>query len=253
MDTITTDLYRARSGLEFRADHSDGTLGTLSGHFTRFNEWTEIHSYFEGDFMERVAPGAFSKTIKESRDQVKVLFNHGHDPAHGERILGSLDELREDDEGPWYGVGFYDTPGNRELEPGLRDGAYGASFRFSILVEEWDEEPEGSDHNPKALPERTIREVRLYEFGPVTFPAYPSATAGLRSVTDDYVDRLLLTPAVQQRALDLRTLNTLSAAAAEARPDAGEGREQHPDEPAAGHSDGITFDARSRVLTLKGS
>jgi len=31
----------------------------------------------------------------------------------------------------------------------------------------------------EALPERTIREAKLYEFGPVTFPTYAGATAGL--------------------------------------------------------------------------
>ena len=33
------------------------------------------------------------------------------------------------------------------------------------------------------LPVRTLQEVRLHEFGPVTFPAYAAATAGIRSVT----------------------------------------------------------------------
>jgi hypothetical protein len=35
------------------------------------------------------------------------------------------------------------------------------------------------------LPERTIKELRLFEFGPVTFPAYQSATAGVRSSEAD--------------------------------------------------------------------
>lgn len=248
----TAPVCRARDSFEYRADSGDGILGRLSGHFTKFDEWIEIHSYFEGDFLERIAPGAFTKTIAERGDQVKVLFNHGHDPAHGERILGTIDELHEDDEGPFYDVGFYDTPGNRELEPGLRDGQYGASFRFGPTIDEWNDEPGVSDHNPKGLPERTIREVRLFEFGPVTFPAYPGATAGLRSVTDQFIDLLLLDEHVQQRALDLRTLGTLSAAGTEPRPGDDEGREQHPDEPADGHSKGISFDARTRVLSLQG-
>jgi hypothetical protein len=40
------------------------------------------------------------------------------------------------------------------------------------------------------MPERTIREVQLFEFGPVVFPAYPAATAGMRSLTDHYLECL---------------------------------------------------------------
>lgn len=48
-------------------------------------------------------------------------------------------------------------------------------------------EPEASEDNPRALPERTIREAAVSEFGPVTFPAYADATAGLRSITDEMI------------------------------------------------------------------
>ena len=34
------------------------------------------------------------------------------------------------------------------------------------------------------MPERTLKEVRLLEFGPVVYPAYLGATAGVRSLTD---------------------------------------------------------------------
>jgi HK97 family phage major capsid protein/HK97 family phage prohead protease len=139
---------------------------------------------FEGRFLERISPGAFRKTINENRDKIRVLFQHGRDPQIGDKPLGPIGELREDDKGVYYEVPLLDTSYNRDLIPGLREGLYGASFRFSVLKEELVSEPKRSAYNPDGLPERTLTEVKLSEFGPVTFPAYSGATAGVRSATD---------------------------------------------------------------------
>jgi hypothetical protein len=89
-------------------------------------------------------------------------------------------------------VDVWDTSYNRDLLPGLRSGAYGASFMFSTIRESWDFEPEASDHNPDAIPERSLEEVKTYEAGPVTWPASPTASAGMRcySATDAYYEAL---------------------------------------------------------------
>ncbi|CAB4174349.1 Phage major capsid protein, HK97 [uncultured Caudovirales phage] len=174
---------------------SEGDAPRMTGHFARFNEWTTIDSRIEGRFLERVAPGAFAKTIAESRDSVKVLFNHGKDPQIGDKPLGTITSLEEDGTGARYDVALLDTSYNRDLIPGLRAGVYGASFRFSVVKEDVVRSPKASEYNPGALPERTIREARLFEFGPVTFPAYAGATASVRSLTDVYtLDRLTSDP-----------------------------------------------------------
>lgn len=198
-DTPPRDgLIRARTGdndaLELREDE-DSKMPTLRGHFATFNEWTEIDSIFEGRFMERIAPGAFKKTFKENRSDIKILFQHGHDPVVGDKPLGPLADLREDDNGAYYEAPLLDTSYNRDLLPGLEAGLYGASFKFRVIKEEFDQEPERSKHNPEGIPERTIQEAQVYEGGPVTFPAYAGATAGVRSMTDEMlVERMVADP-----------------------------------------------------------
>lgn len=171
-------------GYELRDESSDSP--TLFGHFAVFDRWTEINSWFEGHFLERIAPGAFRKTFKENRERIRALFQHGMDPQVGDKPIGAIDELREDGEGAYYEVSLFRGLPDLVMD-GLRAGAYGASFRFEVMREELVEEPDPTTENPKALPERTLKEVRLHEFGPVTFPAYADATAGVRSLTDHFL------------------------------------------------------------------
>lgn len=194
MDTPQIDVVRAlRPGLELRAEDDGDGMPTLVGHFSTFNTWYEVNSLFEGRFLERIAPGSFRDTFAAHWDgddphRIKVQFQHGFDPSVGMRLLGSLSELREDKTGGYYEVPLFDTTYNRDLIPGLRAGEYGASFRFRILEHSWVEEPGRSDHNPEGIPEDTITAVRVSELGPVAFGASPTATAGLRSLTDQYYD-----------------------------------------------------------------
>lgn len=188
------DVVRGLPGVELRAT-GDTTMPTLFGHFSRFNEWYEIRSYWEGDFVERFAPGSFAESFRMHWDEndphkTKVQFQHGYDYSVGERLLGKLAELREDDTGGYYEAPLFDTTYNRELVPGLEAGEYGASFRFRVTSESWNKEPAPSDYNPHALPERTITGALVFEVGPVAFGASPNATAGVRSMTDDYYERL---------------------------------------------------------------
>jgi len=180
-----------------------GGMPVLTGRFSVFNEWTEIDSFHEGRFLERIAPGAFKKTFRELGSRTKVLFQHGMDPQIGDKVLGRAEILREDDDGAYYEVPLLDTSYNRDLIPGLRAGLYGASFRFSVVREDYNERADISDHNPHGLPERTIKEARVPEFGPVTFPAYAGATAGLRSLTDEFlVARMTSNPDRLRAVLD---------------------------------------------------
>lgn len=182
------------------AEQGDDLLGTLYGHFSVFNTWYEISSWWEGNFLERVLPGAFAKTFAErgpaGSNSIVCNFDHGYDPVIGDKVLGGFDTLEEDRTGAYYEVGLLDTSYNRDLAPALRRGLYGASFRFSTIRDAWNEEPGASEHNPKGIPERDLVELRCFEAGPVTYPASPTATANLRGrvaqigTTDAYYEQL---------------------------------------------------------------
>jgi HK97 family phage prohead protease len=177
-------------GLEFRSADEDlgpGYLGMLRIRFSPVNEWTEINSSWEGRFMERFAPNAWRKTIKEQAHKIRALFQHGQDPQIGDKPLGPFHRLEEDDDGGYAEVKLLDTSYNRDLLPGLQEGLYGASHRFRAMRVTEEEVPERSEHNPDGIREVTITEARLYELGPVTFPAYEGASSGMRSMTDEFL------------------------------------------------------------------
>ena len=185
---------------------TEGDMPTLRGHFAVWDSWTEINSAFEGRFMERFAPSSMTKTLSEGRDNMRVLFQHGRDPQIGDKPLGPIARLEPDTTGAFYEVPMLDTAYNRELIPGLEANLYGASFRFEVISEEFVTKPARSEHNPLGLPERTVTEARVREFGPVTFPAYGGATAGLRSDTDrDRLELLLEQPERLAELLQERT------------------------------------------------
>jgi hypothetical protein len=93
--------------------------------------------------------------------------------------------------------------------------------------------PRGGDHNPNGFPERTLQEVRLMELGPVTFGAYPEATSGVRSMTDEFlaaqlfendavVERLAEKLAAKTRTFSVSFNGTKVTAGAEAPTSIGE-------------------------------
>lgn len=160
-------------------DDSDGT--TLVGYAAVFDRWADIDSW-EGRFIERLKRGAFTRTIGPNRGKadgpVRVLFNHGFDPSIGMKPLGANPVMKENSRGLWTETRLDPTSYNEDLKALLRSGALsGMSFTFDVLADEW--ELDGDSRK------RTITEVKLYEFGPVTWPAYTDTTTGLRSREPD--------------------------------------------------------------------
>lgn len=181
---MTTPLLAPRDDLirgvsELRAD---GDGNTMVGYPIVFDTWTEIDSW-EGRFLERISPGATTKTIKENGSRIKVQFDHGMHPVIGSLPIGKPDVMRADDLGLWTETPLSLADDVQSLiKPRLQEGSLdGMSFRFSVIDENWDERPKTSKHNPDGLPERTVRAMRIYEYGPVTWPAYEATQVGIRS------------------------------------------------------------------------
>lgn len=199
MEAPRDNLLRALHApetVELRAAEGAGasTGDVMTGHFAVFDTWTEIHSWFEGDFMERIAPGAFKDTLTNPERAIRVLYDHGADPQIGNKPLGTPDVVKEDARGVYYEVGLFDASYVNDLKPAIRAGQLGASFRFKVTADEWVEPQKSTERNAAKLPERTITGIGLYEFGPVTFGQYDEATAGMRSRTDEFFERMLHDP-----------------------------------------------------------
>jgi HK97 family phage major capsid protein len=172
------DLFRA---MQSGVTSEDGR--TLTIRLAPADAWAEIESVTEGHFMERFRKGAYRKTMAENPP--KILFQHGRDPQIGEKIIATTDDVGEDEISP-YARGQVLEGLPELLASGLRAGAYGSSHRFSVVRDDFNPKPKAGPHNPKGLPERTITEARLFELGPVTWPAYAQASASLRSLTDEF-------------------------------------------------------------------
>lgn len=184
MDRPHEGLKRADlTPIKVRAAEGE-TMPTLVGRYADPGEWTEIKSLVEGHFFERTSDTAFEKTNKEGLNSMRVLFHHGQDPRIGVQVMGKIARLDPDTA---YEVPLYDTPEIRSLIPGLKDGQYGSSFSFDVVKEDVNVKPKRSDWNPEGIPEVTILEARVREFGPTPLPAYKGTSAGLRSVTDEFL------------------------------------------------------------------
>jgi phage head maturation protease len=197
-----TNLVRAiPHGFEVRATDGATSPSDFFMTFSKFNSWYQVSSAWEGDFMERVLPGSFVDTIRDDGKAFRVLYDHGMDPSIGNKPLGPVRTYEERADGPYVDGPFLDTSYNKDelipmLTGRLLDGStvgsqLGASFRFEVLDDHWNMKPKASGWNPKGLPQRSIKKTRTYEAGPVTFPASPAAEAAARSLSDEWLARLI--------------------------------------------------------------
>lgn len=172
MDAPFDNLTRQ---VEFALERDAGGDGlTLEGYAAVFDAPTTIDS-FEGRFVEQITRGAFRKTLKERTPVLQ--FDHGKHPLVGSLPLGSIDTIREDQTGLYVRARLHDNWLVEPVRDAIKSGAVsGMSFRFSVVRDSWQEPQRKND-----LPVRTISETKLYELGPVVFPAYDQTTVGVRA------------------------------------------------------------------------
>ena len=166
-------------GLEIRAA-AEGESRIATGYAALFNVETDIGGYWR----ETIAPGAFSKSLRE-RDVV-ALHSHDHGRVVGRMAAGTL-SLREDVTGLAFENDLPDTSDGRDLAVQIeRKDIPGMSFGFITRKQEWDETVEP--------PKRTILEAELIEITYTAFPAYPDTSVGLRSLELARHDNLFVPP-----------------------------------------------------------
>jgi HK97 family phage prohead protease len=156
---------------EFRVERRNGDDPTIVGYAAVFDTLSvELWGFFE-----RVKPGAFAKTIRES--DVRALWNHNSDMVLGRTKSGTL-RLKEDEIGLRIEV---DPPGAQWARDAVvtieRGDVDQMSFGFNTIQDHWLQEDGGGGRLI-----RELVEVRLFDVSPVTFPAYPDTTVQVREL-----------------------------------------------------------------------
>lgn len=156
---------------EFRIHQAENEPTKIIGYAARFNELSEEM----WGMREKIAPGAFKEAIGKS--DVRALWNHDPNYVLGRTKNGTL-QIREDEQGLFYEVTPPDAQWARDLVESIKRGDVDqSSFAFTVEAQEWDERSDPIT--------RTIVKVReLFDVSPVTYPAYPTATSGVRSLKD---------------------------------------------------------------------
>jgi HK97 family phage prohead protease len=142
----------------------DGTM-RLSGYAAVFND-----DSVPLPFIERIAPGAFRKTLSETPD-VRLLINHEGLPLA--RTKNGTLRLKEDEAGLYMDADLPDTQAARDLYTLVERGDVDQmSFAFRVIRQKWNE----------GRTERTLTELSLADgdVSVVTYPAYPTTTVEAR-------------------------------------------------------------------------
>ncbi len=143
------------------------TVKTIQGYAAVFGK----PSVDLGGFVERIEPGAFTEAIKTS--DVRCLFNHDPNYLFARSTSATL-ELKEDSHGLHFRAYLlaFDGPSYHLARLIDRADLTACSFSFSDVTDRWQ-----LARKPADLDVRIIERIgKLYDVGPVIYPAYPSTS-----------------------------------------------------------------------------
>lgn len=168
METDTKIERRSFAVAEMRAS-DDPESRMVTGHAAVF----DVLSHPMWDFREKIAPGAFTESLKT--DDVRALWNHSPDHVLGRTKSGTL-KLSEDERGLAFEMDIAPTQmGNDAIVLIRRGDVSDMSFGFIVTDDSWEQEP-------GELATRTLKVVSLLDVSPVAFPAYPETNIAVRSL-----------------------------------------------------------------------
>lgn len=164
------EVIRRSVKFDMRASQTDGVL---EGHAAVFNTFADIGGWFR----EQIAPGAFDRAIREGHD-VRALINHDPNLILGRTSSKTL-QLSVDDIGLKIRLELPNTSYAKDLEESVKRGDISQmSFGFISIEEEWIFGDEGDSV--------TIKDLRLFDVSPVTYPAYVETDISARNGVNRY-------------------------------------------------------------------
>jgi len=168
--------HRAYPLQDLRVDEADSSPH-MRGYAAVFNSLSEPLGQWGTPIREKIRPGAFARTLKQA--DIRALLNHDPNYVLGRNKVGTL-SLAEDARGLAVDIQPPDTQWARDLTASMKRGDIDQmSFGFQIVKDEWEK---GKDASGAETVTRTLLEVKLFDVSVVTFPAYPSTSAGLRDM-----------------------------------------------------------------------
>ncbi|WP_010584441.1 HK97 family phage prohead protease, partial [Schlesneria paludicola] len=177
--TMPQQIERRRFNLpvEIRSE-GDKTPGKISGYSARYFDPSDPNTQYKlwEDCFERIQPGAFDSAISRG-DDVRCLFNHNPDLILGRTTSGTC-TIRVDAKGLWFEADLPNSPAGLTVAEAInRKDVTGCSFSFDVIAATWQEDVVDGE----SIWYRIITDVRLYDVGPVTFPAYGATDCDMAS------------------------------------------------------------------------